>query len=437
MKNTVLIIGSGAAGLMAAYILCKAGKKVTVLEARKRTGGRIYTVNNELFFNDTELGAEFIHGNLPVTLGLLKEAGITHRSADAEMWRYQNGRFEENQMVIEDWDLLTRRMDELEQDMPVWDFIQQHFADDKYGELRASIWSFVSGYDTADPRDASTFALRKEWENDDHEAQSRVDGGYCHMIRYLASSCRNHGGDVFLNATVKQISWQPGHVTATLTDGTQYEAEQIVIAVPLGVLKANAGETGAIKFEPPLTQHQTAIGQMGFGAVIKLLFAFDDAFWLDDKTRSMTGDKVDQMGYLFSDEEIPTWWTQAPDQSKVFTGWIGGPGAQEKANLTDNELRDEGLRSLAVIFKRDVDELKGKLTACRIMNWIADPFTRGSYAYDKVETPQGREVLSTPIENTLFFAGEYLYNGTAMGTVEAALSSGKEAAEKVLKEALQ
>ncbi|OJW13361.1 NAD(P)/FAD-dependent oxidoreductase [Mucilaginibacter sp. 44-25] len=436
MKNTVLIIGAGAAGLMAAHTLCKAGKKVTVLEARKRTGGRIYTVNNESFFKETELGAEFIHGNLPVTLSLLKEASINYRSADAEMWRYQNGRFEENQMVIDDWDLLTRRMDELEQDVPVWDFMQQHFAEDKHAELRAAVWSFVSGYDTADPRDASTFALRKEWENEDQEAQGRVDGGYCSMISYLANNCRNRGGDVFLNAVVQNISWQPGHVTATLADGTQYKAEQLVIAVPLGVLKADAGQTGAIKFEPPLTQHQTAIGQMGFGAVIKLLFAFDDAFWLDDKTRSMTGNKVDQMGYLFSDEEIPTWWTQAPDQSKVLTGWIGGPGAQEKADKSDNELRDEGLRSLAVIFKRDVDELKGKLTACRIVNWIADPFTRGSYAYDKVETPQGREVLTTPIENTLFFAGEYLYNGTAMGTVEAALSSGKEAAEKVLKAAL-
>lgn len=436
MKNSVLIIGAGAAGLMAAYTLGKAGKKVIVLEARKRTGGRIYTVNKESFFKETELGAEFIHGNLPVTLGLLKEAGINHRSADAEMWRYQNGRFKENHPDEEGGELLITRMNQLVQDIPVWEFMQQHFADDKYADLRAGIWSFVSGYDTADPRDASTFALRKEWENEDQEAQGRVDGGYCSIISYLANGCRNLGGDIFLNAIVQQISWQPGHVTATLTDGTQYEAEQIVIAVPLGVLKANAGETGAIKFEPPLTQHQTAIGQMGFGAVIKLLFAFDDAFWLDDKTRSMTGDKVDQMGYLFSDEEIPTWWTQAPDQSKVLTGWIGGPGAHEKAGRSDNELRNEGLRSLAIIFKRDVDELKGKLTACRIMNWIADPFTRGSYAYDKVETPQGRKVLNTPVESTLFFAGEYLYKGTAMGTVEAALSSGKEAAEKVLKATL-
>ncbi|QXV65053.1 FAD-dependent oxidoreductase [Mucilaginibacter sp. 21P] len=432
MKNTVLIVGAGAAGLMAAHLLAKAGKKVTVLEARNRTGGRVYTVNNESFFKETELGAEFIHGNLPATLNLLKEAGIKHRSADAEMWRHRNGKFEENEMVIADRGLLTKHLNEVEQDIPVWDFMQQHFSGDNYAELRSSVWSFVSGYDTADPRDASTFALRNEWEHEDYETQSRVDGGYCSLINYLAKSCRSNGGQIFLNAVVRQINWQQGHVSAMLNDGNLYEAEQLLIAVPLGVLKANAGETGAIKFEPPLTEHEVAIRQMGFGTVIKLLFAFDDAFWLDDTTRSLTGDRIEQMGYLFSEEAIPTWWTQAPDRSKVLTGWIGGPGAMEKANMSDNELRDEGLQSLALIFKRDVNELKGKLTACRIMNWIADPFTRGSYAYDKVDTAAGRVTLSKAVEDTIFFAGEYLYDGTAMGTVEAALSSGQTSAKNIL-----
>jgi monoamine oxidase len=94
MKNTVLIIGAGAAGLMAARTLSNAGKTVTVLEARNRTGGRIHTLSDTLFFKHTELGAEFVHGNLPVTLKLFKEAKINYRSANAEMWRYENGNFE-------------------------------------------------------------------------------------------------------------------------------------------------------------------------------------------------------------------------------------------------------------------------------------------------------------------------------------------------------
>src|ERR1700754_2857658 len=99
----ILIIGAGATGLMAAYELSKAGKKVTVLEARDRTGGRIHTLNKSSFFKYAELGAEFVHGDLPVTLQLLKEAGIKVTPADGEMWHYRNGRFSQENQQMEHW----------------------------------------------------------------------------------------------------------------------------------------------------------------------------------------------------------------------------------------------------------------------------------------------------------------------------------------------
>ncbi|MFA6084537.1 flavin monoamine oxidase family protein [Mucilaginibacter sp.] len=433
MKNTVLIIGAGAAGLMAAHTLCKAGKAVTVLEARNRTGGRIYTLNDTTFFNQTELGAEFVHGDLPVTLKLLKEAKLPYRSADAEMWRYEKGRFEENSMIIEGWDLLIKKLNELQEDTDIYNFLQMEFPGDKYAELRDSAWKFVSGYDTADPHKASTSALRKEWQHEEENAQHRVNGGYCSMINYLVNECEAKGGEVLLSSVVKEIRWKKGNVKAICEDGATYEAEQILIAMPLGVLQADKEEQGAVTFHPEIPEYGRAIQQMGFGAVIKILLEFTDAFWLDKKTKAMTGKDVEKMGYLFSDEEIPTWWTQLPDQSKVFTGWIGGPAAADKIAMPDEEILEQGLQSLANIFNRDMNELKSKLIACKIMNWTADPFTRGSYAYDTVEAPQARKLLNTPISDTIYFCGEYLYQGVAMGTVEAALTNGEEAAKKMLK----
>ena len=57
---------------------------------------------------------------------------------------------------------------------------------------------------------------------------------------------------------------------------------------------------------------------------------------------------------------------------------------------------------------------------------------RGSYSYSTLQTTQARSVLIEPIEDTLYFAGEALYEGTEMGTVEAALTSGNKVADIIL-----
>ncbi|HWJ25480.1 MAG TPA: FAD-dependent oxidoreductase, partial [Flavisolibacter sp.] len=99
----VIIIGAGAAGLMVAWELVQTGKKVLVLEARNRTGGRIHTIIDPNFEIPVEMGAEFIHGNLDLTLMLAKKAGIKYYKLSGEAWRKENGKLEKQGDFIADY----------------------------------------------------------------------------------------------------------------------------------------------------------------------------------------------------------------------------------------------------------------------------------------------------------------------------------------------
>lgn len=430
-KTDVIIVGAGASGLMAAYTLAKAGKKVIVLEARNRIGGRIHTIN-ENFSAPTELGAEFVHGDLPVTLNLLKEAGIGSQHVGFEMWQYQNGAFAQTEEFIDGWDEFLQKLNQLKSDMPLHDFLEQNFDGAQYAKMRNQVENYVAGYDTADSRDASAFALRNEWNHENEDAQHRVDSGYGTMINYLADACRNAGAEIRLTNVAHKVSWKSNAVHVTTTDGSQYEAGKIIVALPLGVLQAPEDAKGAITFNPPIKEQMKAIRNMGFGSVIKILLEFDEVFW----EKEAVGADLSNMGFLFSDETVPTYWTQSPVRSPLLTGWLGGPPAFAQKDATNEAILQMAITSLANLFKTGQEKLKSRLVAWQVANWTADPFTRGSYAYDKVESPQARKVLLQPVDGTLYFAGEYLYDGPAMGTVEAALTSGKNAAEMALKRGL-
>jgi monoamine oxidase len=72
------------------------------------------------------------------------------------------------------------------------------------------------------------------------------------------------------------------------------------------------------------------------------------------------------------------------------------------------------------------------LITSHAINWGIDPFARGAYSYATPETPKGQMALRRSDAGAVFFAGEALHGGPEMGTVEAALASGKEIAQALL-----
>jgi monoamine oxidase len=97
-----------------------------------------------------------------------------------------------------------------------------------------------------------------------------------------------------------------------------------------------------------------------------------------------------------------------------------------------SNLPEIAIDSLSKTFKVDKEEIRKNLLALKVVNWAADVYARGAYSYWTPESTKAYKELSTPVDNKIFFAGEALFSGHETATVEGALASGKETAEKIL-----
>ena len=415
-----VVVGAGAAGLMTARELARAGRRVTILEARDRCGGRIYSLPAEEFGYPAEGGAEFVHGAAPVTRAVMREARLALSPRGGTRWSTRGGALSPDRSTVPHMGGFYRALAEVRDDLPIAEFLETHFADPRYAELRRSITRTVEGYDAADPRRASTLALRDEWMARDDGEHGRVAQGYGALIEHLASECRRHGAELYLGAAVAAVDDGRGRVIVRCHDGAGFAADAAILAVPLPLLAEIA--------LPPAAHERAATAiDIGFGNVVKLLFRFASKWWVDHGGRDLT-----DLPFLISDAMVPTWWTQHPDEYPVLTGWFAGPKADRVSSLGEAELVDMGLASLSEIFGLPVDRIRSKLVASRAINWGNDPFARGAYSYATPRTRRAQSVLSEPNGDAIFFSGEALYAGPDMGTVEAALASGLETAQAIL-----
>jgi monoamine oxidase len=414
----VIVVGGGVAGLFAARELSKQGHAVIVLEATDRLGGRVHTIRNSLFTQPVEKGVEFIHGNLPLTMELLKESGIESKVVRGNMVRVVGGNWKTQDDFTLGWDELMRKMNSIRQDMTLDEFLEANFNDEKYNGLRKSVRGFANGFDLADTSRASVLSLREEWMGEEDQ-QYRIPGGFDQLINFLEKECLRVGCTMYASSAVTEIKWQGNDLKISTSNNKTHDATKVIVTISLGQLQSGR----AIIFQPAIDNYFQATSKIGFGSVIKIMMEFKDPFWEKKKKN---------IGFLFTNEIIPTWWTQSPSPYPLLTGWAGGPQAWTLEDKDDEAILDLAFRSLSNIFRVTVDELKQKLTAATVANWKKDPYSSGAYSYDTVESMEAKKLLNTPIANTIFFAGEAFYEGPSPGTVEAALVSAKNVVDKIL-----
>lgn len=406
------MIGAGAAGLAAADELARKGRRVLVLEARDRVGGRCWTRRIPGLEIPVELGAEFIHGEAKVTHALLKKAGLAAVDSVREQREAVNGRLRRMNAFAEA-QRAVQHSPELERDVSFQAFLAQQRL-----PQRTKIFArmMVEGFDAADPRRVSARSIIEEWGSSElGSSQPRPQGGYGTLLDWLANSIVASGVKLRLGAAVNRVQWKRRAATVSgkfLGEQFAAKAPRVIVTLPLGVLQA-----GPIRFP----EKRSALRKLTSGPVVRVALRFHSRFWEKRASR---------VAFFHSPEApFPTFWTPLPMRAPLLTAWAGGPKAARMTGVSTGRLVDAALESVESVFGKGVRE---QLAAAYAQDWMHDPYSRGGYSYVLVDGEGARGELAAPIDDTIFFAGEATDSEEA-GTVAGALRSGERAAREVLK----
>ncbi len=425
----VAVIGAGASGLCAAAELCRHGLSVLVLEARDRIGGRIDTRVVPGLAYPIELGAEFIHGEAPVTMDLMRAAGIVALDTAGGRIVRRDRQLRPRDSDFDGVRQLLQQAESLPQDMSVEQFLARYAADPSLEALRANVRMMVEGFDAADPQRASVQAIAREWSGGSLGGQYRPLGGYGGLVSHLARTLDAARCRLVLESAVEAIDWG-GNTVRIGARGTagpvMFSARRAIVTVPVSVLQLGEKEPGAVRFDPPLEDKRPALGSLAFGPVIKVVLQFRSAFW-----EQLDGGRFSDVGFLHGPQApFPTLWTTLPLRLPLLTAWMGGPRAQRLSGASPEQLIGQALASAQHVLGVD-GPLAEEFVAGHVHDWTGDPHVRGAYSYLTVDGAGAPDVLAQPLRGRLFFAGEAT-SADHSGTVEAALQAGRRAARAVV-----
>src|SRR5215813_7575259 len=431
----VLVVGAGAAGLTAARELSAHGISVSILEARNRIGGRIYTYRHGAEALPVELGAEFVHGKPPEILDLIGPSQLKIREVAERHWFIMQGRLVKS---AEFWDKIEAIMDRMKcdpEDRTFEQFLDTLPNDPETAEAKKMAGRFVQDFHAGLINRIGTQGLNRvneASESIDGEAAFRFPGGYAELCDWLCAEAMRHGAIVHLSTAVTEISWRKNEVSV-LTTSDELErlvARRCLITLPLGVLQA-----GSVKFNPAVPNEVVnAINNLATGHVAKIILQFRERFWEDLELPIEDGSQsLEPLSFIHSFKPpFPTWWTTLPVLTPLLVGWVGGPEAITLLKNDDEVIIDQAINALANLLRIQVIGLREKLVSAHFHNWQSDPWSRVAYSYLPVGGLKAQAVLSDPIEQTLFFAGEALSDGH-IGTVHGAMMSGARAAAEILR----
>lgn len=393
----VVVIGAGAAGLAAAATLQAAGRRVVVLEAMDRIGGRAFT-DTRTFGVPFDVGCAWLHAadRNPWT-AYARAHGFDLRPHEYDLEQVWLGPRPADAAVV---NAAEAAMSEAISAAP--SDVAASLVADVSTPVGEAAGDYLGALDMAvDLDELSTFDYAAA---EDLSPNLLCAEGFGAIVAH-----RGRGLPVRLSTPVRAVRWDGPGVTV-VTDRGDLRARAAVVTVSTGVL---AG--GGLRFTPDLPlAHQQAIADLPMGMLAKIPLLMN--------RRLGPGPFIDLL--LARRGRRDLYVLCHPFDSDLMIGFVGGDLGWELSAAGEAAAVDFAVQGLVEMFG---SAARGAVVRGGLTPWASNPWTRGAYAAASPGRFAARAALAEPVGDRLFFAGEALAGGLIQ-TCGGAWLSGRAAA---------
>lgn len=413
-SKKVIIIGSGAAGLMAAKTLKENSIDFIILESGNHVGGRAQTIKAE---THVDLGPEFLHGETPLTNALLEEYQLPYYDLSFDYHLYLDGKLTRSPDF---WERLCHVVSDIhikDRDLPFAEYLQKTNQFSKVDKLISE--SFIQGFDAADLNKISSKAvsnMKDQVCDQKIRRMRRPLSGYGPLMERMSTE---FWPDIYFDYHVESIEWKKDQVLIRGYQGEnkvpfEFKAEKVIDTVSIGVLKHQ-------DIKPLPQEIQKLLNQIEMGQVVKIICELENDFFHSFPDDTFPFISAPELNFT-------AWWTTTPIHTQNITAWAGGEKARSLIELTKEDLEKIFIEELSEISKLDEKRLHSLIRKIHYHDWSHDPSFYGAYSYPV--SGEERPDISNGFQNTLYFAGEAFHEEFS-GTIEGAFTTGQLAANRI------